>query len=151
MIRASVAMLAAGMWLALSSTSALAADDPAETKFITPEEIKYVDNPLRPGAQMAVLEGDPKQPGTLIIRVKFPAGFKIPPHWHPHGERFVVLSGSMLEGIGEEFDLSKAKLLTAGSVGIFQAKTPHYIEVKEDVIVQVHTVGPLQTFPVKQP
>lgn len=84
------------------------------------------------------------------MRVKFPGDFKIPPHWHPHGERFMVLSDSMCEGFGEHADMSKAKLMTAGSVGIMQAKTPDYVVTREETIVQVHTTGPLQSFPVKK-
>lgn len=126
-----------------------AEEEPTESKFITPDQLVWIDNPLRPGAQMAVIEGDPKKPGPLILRLRFPADFSVPPHWHPAAERFTVLSGSMLEGIGEDGDMSKAKLLTAGSVGIFRAKTPHYVLTKEPIVLQVHTAGPLQTFPVK--
>ena len=129
---------------------AFSEEEPTESKFITPDELVWIDNPLRPGAQMAVIEGDPKKPGPLILRFRFPADFSVPPHWHPAGERFTILSGSMLEGIGEDGDMSKAKLLTAGSVGIFRAKTPHYVLTKAPIVVQVHTVGPLQTTPVKQ-
>jgi len=136
-------------FLAIKVVSAFGEEEPTESKFITPDQLVWTDNPLRPGAQMAVIEGDPKKPGPLILRLRFPADFSVPPHWHLAAERFTVLSGSMLEGIGEDGDMSKAKLLTAGSVGIFRAKTPHYVFTKEPIVLQVHTAGPLQTFPVK--
>lgn len=110
--------------LAIIITSAYAEEELAESKFITPDEWVWIDNPLRSGAQMAVIEGNPKKPEPLILRFRFPADFNVPLHWHPAGERFTVLSGSMLESIGEDGDMSKAKLLTAGSVGIFRAKRP---------------------------
>ena len=46
------------------------------------------------GTLIAVLEGDPKKPGMFTIRVKMPAGTRIPPHWHPRQERVTVLSGN---------------------------------------------------------
>jgi hypothetical protein len=136
--------------LAILVAPAFAEEEPAESKLITPDDLVWIDNPLRPAARMAVIEGDPKKPGPLILRFRFPADFSVPPHWHPTGERFTILSGSMLEGIGEDGDMSKAGLLTAGSVGIFRAKTPHYVLTKEPIVVQVHTVGPLQTNPIRQ-
>ena len=44
---------------------AFSEEEPTESKFITPDELVWIDNPLRPGAQMAVIEGDPKKPGPL--------------------------------------------------------------------------------------
>ncbi len=55
---------------------------------ITPDDIKWVDAPpsVPPGAKMAVLEGDPAKPGPFTMRIKFPADYKVPPHWHPRIE-----------------------------------------------------------------
>src|SRR5437016_814388 len=39
-----------------------------------------------PGAQAAVLEGDPTKPGIFTMRVKFPNGYKVAPHSHPKQE-----------------------------------------------------------------
>src|SRR6185369_5823497 len=46
-------------------------------------EIKWEDYPGRPGVKLAVLEGDLSKPGPFLMRVKFPAGFKLAPHTHP--------------------------------------------------------------------
>ena len=43
------------------------------------------------GAQMAVVDGDPSQPGPFVIRAKFPAGFKVMPNWHPTDESVTVI------------------------------------------------------------
>ena len=32
---------------------------------------------------MAVLEGDPTKEGFFTMRLWFPDGFKVQPHWHP--------------------------------------------------------------------
>src|SRR5262245_29364901 len=55
----------------------------------TPAQITWGPPPptLPPGAQMAVLEGDPgASSGDFTIRAKLPAGYKIAPHWHPKRE-----------------------------------------------------------------
>lgn len=46
-------------------------------------ELEWKDGPpaLPKGAKMAVLEGDPTQPGMFTIRLRFPAGFEVFPHW----------------------------------------------------------------------
>jgi hypothetical protein len=49
----------------------------------TPAQVKWGPAPpsLPPGAEMAVLYGDPSQAGALYaIRIKAPDGFKVPPH-----------------------------------------------------------------------
>ncbi|MBW8868322.1 MAG: hypothetical protein JF610_13515 [Acidobacteria bacterium] len=33
------------------------------------------------GAKMAVERGDPSKSGEFVVRLSFPAGYKIPPHW----------------------------------------------------------------------
>jgi hypothetical protein len=40
-----------------------------------------------------------------------PAGYKIPPHWHPTDENVTVLSGTLGAGMGDKFDKSSASLL----------------------------------------
>jgi quercetin dioxygenase-like cupin family protein len=56
---------------------------------------------LPPGGQVAVVDGDPGKAGPFIMAVKLPAGYKVPPHWHPTDENVVVTSGSLLMGVGD--------------------------------------------------
>src|SRR5437773_3008940 len=52
-----------------------------------------------PGAQMAVLDGNPNGVGGVYtLRLKFPAGYRFPAHWHPKTEHLTVLSGSFQLG-----------------------------------------------------
>jgi hypothetical protein len=39
--------------------------------------------PATGAPQTAILYGDPTKLGLFVIRVKFSAGWKHPPHWHP--------------------------------------------------------------------
>src|SRR5690348_13351300 len=60
---------------------------------VRPDAIKWGPAPpaLPPGAQMAVIVGDPSKKGShYVIRAKFPDGYKVPPHWHPSDENVTV-------------------------------------------------------------
>jgi hypothetical protein len=59
-----------------------------------PQDIEF-KGPLSGPPQTVVLYGDPTKPGLFVTRVKFSAGWKDPPHWHPDEVRTVaVLSGT---------------------------------------------------------
>jgi len=50
---------------------------------VTPDQITWGPAPpsLPPGAQLAVLEGDPSKAGVpFTMRVKLPDGYRVPPH-----------------------------------------------------------------------
>src|SRR5687767_15071598 len=50
---------------------------------------------LPSGAELAVVEGDPSKPGFFALRLRAPAGYKVPPHWHPGAERLTILTGTL--------------------------------------------------------
>ncbi len=110
---------------------------------ITSDELKWVDiGSLPPGAKLAVIEGPLNQAGPVTFRLKFPANYEIPAHWHPAIEHVTVVSGTFNMGAGDKLDRAKTKALTAGSVAIMQPKTTHYAWTKDETIVQVHGMGP---------
>src|SRR5947209_5322234 len=47
---------------------------------------------LPPGAQIAVLAGDPTKAAPYTVRLKFPANYDIPAHSHPTDENVAVVS-----------------------------------------------------------
>jgi hypothetical protein len=53
---------------------------------------------------MVILDGHPGKSGPFTIRLKMPAGYRIPPHTHTVAERITVISGTVHLGIGEKFD-----------------------------------------------
>src|SRR5258707_14909816 len=88
-----------------------------ETNAFTPDTIPWGPAPpvVRPGAQFAVLEGDPTaSTGDFTIRLKMPDGFRISPHWHPQRENVTVISGPFKLGMGEEFDANRMKAFMHG-------------------------------------
>lgn len=109
----------------------------------TPGELKWADvASLPPGAKLAVIEGPLNQAGPVTFRLRLPANYELPAHWHPAIEHVTVISGTFNMGTGDKLDRSKTKALSAGSIAIMQPKTNHFAWSAEETIVQVHGVGP---------
>ncbi len=94
------------------------------------------------GLEQTNLVGSPAQSGPYTIRLKFPAGYKVAPHTHPDSREVTILSGTWRTGYGEKFDAAALKALPAGSFYTEPANVPHFIEIKEDVVLQVSGTGP---------
>ena len=89
-----------------------------------PRDLKWADAPriLPPGAQVAILEGDPSKAGPFVMRVRLPDGYRIPPHTHPARERITVISGTFHVVMGDKFDPNKGQAMPAGAFGTWPAK-----------------------------
>jgi hypothetical protein len=126
----------------------LAAHSPAHEKnTFTPDTIVWGQAPpfLLPGAQLAVLEGDPSAPsGDYTVRLKMPGGYRIAPHWHPQRENVTIISGTFKVGMGDTFDEAKMGAFPAGSFAYLDPSMHHYAMASGDVVVQVHGAAPLQ-------
>jgi quercetin dioxygenase-like cupin family protein len=111
---------------------------------VSPSDIQWKDGPpsLPPGAKAAVIQGDPSKEGPFTIRLKLPADYKIPPHFHPDTETVTVLSGTFNVSMGDTFDASKGKSLGAGSFAALPKKSPHFAFTKEPTEIQVNAHGP---------
>ena len=109
-----------------------------------PDEIKWGPAPpsLPRGAMLAVIEGKPSEPGPFTMRLKFPAGFKVAPHSHPAIEHLTVLSGTITFGMGDTFDAAKLMPMRPGSFIVMPVGTTHFVETREETVIQVHGVGP---------
>jgi quercetin dioxygenase-like cupin family protein len=111
---------------------------------VAPQQIKWAPAPavLPPGAEVAVLFGDPTKEGLFAMRLKLPAGYSVPPHTHPVDEVVTVISGTFALGMGETADQSKAQALPAGSFFALPPDTAHYVFIDEETVIQISTVGP---------
>ena len=111
---------------------------------LTGADLKWVEGPpsLPAGAKLAVIEGDPSQPGLFTMRLKLPANYKVPAHWHPADEHVTVISGSFLMGLGDKFDEKAPKELPPGGFAVMAIGTRHFAMSKEGGVVQVHGMGP---------
>lgn len=97
---------------------------------------------LPKGAQITVLEGPMNEAVPFTARIKFPANFQIPPHWHPAIEHVTVLSGTFNMGTGDSFDRSKTQALNAGGFAVMPTQTRHFAWTATETVIQVHGVGP---------
>ena len=97
---------------------------------------------LPAGAEVAVLDGDPSKPGAFALRIKFPDGYTVQPHWHPTTENLVVLNGTLMVGVGDKFDEGTMHALAAGGYSKMPAKTNHYVRAKGETMIQLYGVGP---------
>ena len=89
-----------------------------------------------------MLEGDSTKEGPFVMRIRFPDGFRIPPHWHPKVERVTVISGTLNLGMGEKFDQSATREMPAGTYGFWPAGMRHFAWVRGQTVVQLHGTGP---------
>jgi quercetin dioxygenase-like cupin family protein len=116
-----------------------------EDIMIAPNEIKWTPGPasLPPGAEMAVLEGDPNTSGMVTMRLKLPPNYRLMPHTHPEIERVTVVSGKLFFGMGESMDQQKAKKLPAGSFFAARPKTPMFGWTEDqETVLQLNVMGP---------
>jgi quercetin dioxygenase-like cupin family protein len=96
------------------------------------------------GARIAVLHGNPADTGNFVVRLGFPDGYAVPPHWHPTTETVTVLRGTFVLGMGEQADRSQARPVGVGGVAVAPARMPHYAWAQGETVVQVHGRGPFQ-------
>ena len=121
-----------------------AAEDKQPQHMYTPREIKWQPGPpsLLPGAQMAILEGDPTKPGFFAMRLRFPDGYKVMPHWHPKQERVTIISGTLNLGMADTYDAADTRPLTAGSYSTMPAGMRHFAFATGMTEIQLATNGP---------
>jgi hypothetical protein len=98
--------LVAASAILLLFVGAASAADVAHSNVIKPDTLTWKDNPAFPkGVKIAVLVGDPSKTGdTVVMRIKFPANFQMPPHTHPYSEVVTVISGHIGTNSGEKVD-----------------------------------------------
>ena len=97
-----------------------------------------------PEARLAVLVGQPSEPGPYTIRVKVPRGVKLMPHRHPEDRIYTVISGVFYIGLGDHFEADKLEAYPPGAVLILPGNTSHFHWAKSgEYVTQVTAIGPL--------
>jgi quercetin dioxygenase-like cupin family protein len=94
------------------------------------------------GTKIAVLQGDPGKPGTFTVRLDFPDGTRLAPHFHPTEEAVTVISGTFLFGMGDSIDTAHLTAMPVGGFGVIPAEMHHYAIARGHTIVQVSAMGP---------
>src|ERR1700754_918950 len=100
--------------LVVASLASASAGTPAQAPSAGPHHTVVAADgiawkPLRPGAEIAVVSGDPDKEGSsFVLRMRYHVKSRIPPHWHPTDEHLTVLSGTFRLGTGKSGDESAA-------------------------------------------
>jgi quercetin dioxygenase-like cupin family protein len=117
----------------------------AAFKAILPENIDWKPFPaFPPSVRLAVVVGQPSEPGSYVIRVKVPFGVKMMPHRHPEDRIYTVMSGVFYIGLGDHFDGDKVQAYPPGSVIVLPDNTSHFHWAKSgEYVTQVSAIGPL--------
>ena len=137
-----IAVLAASA--GAQSSAAAGSSDKVHAIVAVPNAITWAAAPdvLPPGAQAAVLEGDPSRAGPFTLRLAMPANYRIPPHYHPVTEHVTVLEGTFYVGMGDTFDATKGTALPTGTFAALGPDVRHYAYTKGRTVIQLHGVGP---------
>lgn len=98
---------------------------------------------FKSGMQVAVLHGDPGAKGDYTIRLKFPAGYTFPAHYHPNAEHLTVLSGTFLLSMGAK-EGGPLREYMPGDFLYLPAKKPHYGGARTETVIQLHGIGPFE-------
>ncbi|MBA2457400.1 MAG: cupin domain-containing protein [Gemmatimonadales bacterium] len=117
----------------------LAAQAPAD-----PPTLRWSNVPsiLHPGAQIAVVSGDPTMPGPTTVELMMPDGYRMPPHTHPVNEFVEVKEGTLLIGIGDALDPKRTMKADVGDTGTAPAGAHHYTIAEGRTRVRVTFIGP---------
>jgi quercetin dioxygenase-like cupin family protein len=143
-MRRTLQMLVIGIAAVASATFTCPAQAMEGTTIVPAQEIKWGPAPasIPPGAQAAVLYGDPSKDGLFALRLKLPKGYHIAPHTHPKPEVVTIVSGAFRFGMGETADRAKAQPLAAGSLFACSPGMPHFVYADEDTVIQLNSNGP---------
>ena len=102
---------------------------------------------IPPGAQIAVLAGNPMGSGPYTVRFKFPAHYAIPAHSHPTDEHVVVISGTLSFGMGDKLDRAASgnKTLSAGGFALMPAGMNHFAYTgSQETTIILYGQGPVE-------
>ena len=134
------------LFMTLAMAGAAAAQ-PAGFRTVPAETVQWQPIPNGQGAQSALIAGNPSQPGTYVIRVKFPPHVTDRPHHHSRDRHVTVLQGRWVAGTEPDFAPDKAQVLPAGSYMFHPAGGVHRDGSNSDdtVIVQIIGEGPVSS------
>lgn len=153
------ALLAMGLGAVLAAVPAAAqqADGMAGNAFVPVANASLAWSPITPpgfdpGMEIAVVRGDPSVAGApYVVRLRFPDGYRFPPHFHPVAENVTVLEGTFLLAMGEAADESLVKTYGPGDYLFIEAEHPHFGGATGRTAIQLHGPGPFGIIVVGSP
>lgn len=104
------------------------------------------------GMEIAVIRGDPGVEGEpYTIRLRFPDGYRFPPHWHPVAENLTVIEGTFLLAMGEEAVEGQLTTYRPGDYLYIAGRHPHFGGASGRTVIQLHGSGPFDIIVVGSP
>jgi len=118
--------------------------DPAAVTYTLPDKVKWEAIRGFPGAERAIMVGDPSKPGFYAVMVKWlPGNHFSRPHFHPHDRFITVLKGTWWVGSGSKFDPDGTVPMPAGTFVTHVGKQVHFDGAKdEEAILLIVGDGP---------
>jgi len=96
------------------------------------------------GMTMAPMVGDPSVADqAYTLRLKFPAGYRFPAHFHPKAENLTVISGTFLLAMGKDESAAQTKY-APGDYLFIPPTMPHSGGADVETVIQLHGVGPFE-------
>ena len=135
-------LLAAPTGIARTQSVATSSNDRAV--IVRADSLSWADLGLIPGVKIAVLHGNPQDTGTYTLRLRFPAGARMPAHWHPKVEYATLISGALRLGMGEREDSATTMLVEPGTFLVAPARMAHYGRAREETVIQLSGPGPYE-------
>jgi hypothetical protein len=125
--------------LALTALAALplpaAAEDEPELKWA------FVPGYPRP-IEMAVVSGDPTQPGPFVVRFRMPSGMKWSPHRYANTRKMTIVKGIFWLVPGESFNWKDMNEYKAGTTLTKEAGKPYFGWARTAVVLEEKGEGP---------
>jgi len=124
---------------------ALAEGNAGDAILTVPSDLKWAENPSRPGAWQAVVEGDPKT-GPSHFFLRYAKNFDGGPHHHSSDHGGYVLSGTVLLTVD-----GKETRLPPGSFFWIKGAKVHSVRCESECIQAIDVRGKWDAIPDKPP
>jgi hypothetical protein len=122
----------------------IAATGPAlAAETVNDQDLKwsFVPGFARP-IEVAVVSGDPNQPGPFVIRMRMPSGMKIAPQRYPDDRELTILKGIFWSAEGESYNWKEMNEYKAGTVIQKPTGKAYYGWARTAVILEEKGMGP---------
>ena len=141
-------VLRAGAVITLLSVCSISAGSSPPAGFVEVhvDRVPWQSRPSMPGTEIAILLGESRKSGPLVVRVRMPPDQRVLPHTHPDARTYTVLAGEWKLGFGDKFDPAKLRSYPPGSLYRLPARVPHFQATgPEGAVVQIESIGPTST------
>ena len=126
-----------------SAALALAALSPIAGIAAENEELnwQYVPGVPKP-IEMAVVSGDPTQPGPYVVRYRMPSGMKMAPHRYPDERELTIVKGIYWIVPGESYNWRDMNEYKQGAVIVKEAGKAYFSWARTAVVLEEKGTGP---------